>query len=764
MGTRGLSFLKAHLNLVGTGLLNRFLQGNMPGVVTSFWVLLCNFLFFVFGSLDRCFSRFQAAEKSEKNDESSCFAGSHEDDGTDSEGREIENRGHKEDVIGSDGGEEGSVFVETASSKYQFCTGRDISGFVEQPKLVRFTVQEVFEGSSDDYTIHGKDLVAELCVGNEFGEEETEAQEPTEDSLEKDGSVQSIAMDKVLDNRVREPLMDHQLSEKAEILESEDEFLDDDAFLGEEEMILDDLSSQADLELESVCSDDGIVFGTDSASTFHAHEQQHLENCTVNAGDERIPSSEEDEMLSETTLDPEAAFVANQSSDSESESDDDLIDVQLQKLNFSHTNKSSCKNSVEDNHNRESLASDDMELMMANSENSQELGQFQENSSALDSDDNWDWEHDDIIEQLKMELKNVRTGGLPTILEESETDSPMIGGDDDLKLKPLKIDQKLEHKDLLQEIQKVHKNYAEKMRKLDILNYQTLHAIGLLQLKDPLNSNTNRKALLSQSWTNRLRRPKIDSVAESKVALHGDLEMVYVGHACLSWEILQWQYGKAREMREVDHDHGGFRRYNQVAGEFQLLRVLLQRFIEDEPFQGPRIEYYVKNRCVLRGLLQVPAIRDDSSRENKGKAADENAISIETLVETIEESMRVFWDFIRADRYELDVGSKQSQLDQQDSADSVLMTALRTQLQKKERRLKDIVRSGNCIVKRFQKPRDRLDLAILFAQVELRLVSRVLSMRKVTRDQLAWCHNKLDRINIISRKVYVEPSFLLFPC
>jgi len=186
---------------------------------------------------------------------------------------------------------------------------------------------------------------------------------------------------------------------------------------------------------------------------------------------------------------------------------------------------------------------------------------------------------------------------------------------------------------------------------------------------------------------------------------------------------------------------------------------------------------------------------DDSSRENKGKVADENAISIETLVETIEESMRVFWDFIRADRYELDVGSKQSQLDQQDSADSVLMTALRTQLQKvcciltpwafhvlnvtfqdinpakpslfclqKERRLKDIVRSGNCIVKRFQKPRDRLDLAILFAQVELRLVSRVLSMRKVTRDQLAWCHNKLDRINIISRKVYVEPSFLLFPC
>lgn len=770
MGTQELSIPQAHLNLVGRGLLNPFLRGNMPGVVASFWVLLCKFLSFVFGSVGRYISSFQAAEKSEKNEESSCFTGPQEDDGMDSDGREIENREHNENVNGSDGHEEGSVLVETASSKYQFCTGRDISGFLEQPKITSFTVQEVLVGSGDDYTILSKDVDAGHCGGKEFGEEETEVQEQTDDSLEKDGSVQSRAMDEVLDNKVREQLMDQQLREKAEVLESEDDFLDDDAFLDEEEMILDDLSSQADQvdrELESVCSDDGIVSGADSANTFDAHGQQHLENCEVDAavdlnGDERIPSSEEDEMLSETTLDPEAAFVADQPGDSETESDEDYIEVELQKTNFSSTRGSSRKNLVEDNHEGKNPASDHVEPTTANSENSQELGHFQERLSASDSDDNWDWEHDEIIEQLKMELKNVRTGGLPTILEESETDSPTMVGDADLKLQPLKIDQKLEHKDLLQEIQKVYKSYAEKMRKLDILNYQTLHAIGLLQLKDTLNSNTNRKALLSQSWANRLRRPKVDSVAESMVALHGDLEMVYVGHACLSWEILQWQYGKAREMREFDH--GGSRRYNQVAGEFQLLRVLLQRFIEDEPFQGPRIEYYVKNRCVLRGLLQVPAIRDDSSRDNKGKAAEEDAISIETLVEIIEESMRVFWDFIRADRYAPDGGLKHSQLDQPDSADLVLMTALRTQLQKKERRLKDIVRSGNCIVKRFQKPRDRLDPTILFAQVELRLVSRVLSMRRVARDQLAWCGEKLERINIISRKIDVEPSFLPFPC
>ena len=92
--------------------------------------------------------------------------------------------------------------------------------------------------------------------------------------------------------------------------------------------------------------------------------------------------------------------------------------------------------------------------------------------------------------------------------------------------------------------------------------------------------------------------------------LQGDLEMVYVGQLCLSWEFLQWQYEKAFEIWESDPH--GFRQYNEVAGEFQQFQVLLQRFIENEPFQGPRVENYVKNRCVMRNLLQVPVIRGEN--------------------------------------------------------------------------------------------------------------------------------------------------------
>jgi hypothetical protein len=88
---------------------------------------------------------------------------------------------------------------------------------------------------------------------------------------------------------------------------------------------------------------------------------------------------------------------------------------------------------------------------------------------------------------------------------------------------------------------------------------------------------------------------------------HNDLEVVYVGQLCLSWEILHWQYEKALEL--WDSDPYGMRQYNEVAGEFQQFQVILQRFIENEPFEGPRVKNYIKNRYVLRNLLQVPVIK-----------------------------------------------------------------------------------------------------------------------------------------------------------
>lgn len=82
----------------------------------------------------------------------------------------------------------------------------------------------------------------------------------------------------------------------------------------------------------------------------------------------------------------------------------------------------------------------------------------------------------------------------------------------------------------------------------------------------------------------------------------------------------------------------------------------------------------------------------------------------------------------------------------------------------KEKRLKEILRSGSCIVKKLQKHHgNRFNRGLFFAQIELKLISRVLSMTKLTTDQLVWCHEKLAKINFCNRKLVVEPSFLLFP-
>ncbi|XP_039065325.1 uncharacterized protein LOC120210694 [Hibiscus syriacus] len=131
-----------------------------------------------------------------------------------------------------------------------------------------------------------------------------------------------------------------------------------------------------------------------------------------------------------------------------------------------------------------------------------------EGDSEFESDD--DDEDAEFMERLRMEMKMARTGGLPTILEESDSPPKMVE-----QLGPLKIEEKYDHKDHIAEIQKVYKSYRDKMRKLDILNSQTMHAISLLQLKDPVRvSGTSGKAsapgvksLLSQNvWLLKQRK------------------------------------------------------------------------------------------------------------------------------------------------------------------------------------------------------------------------------------------------------------------
>lgn len=379
------------------------------------------------------------------------------------------------------------------------------------------------------------------------------------------------------------------------------------------------------------------------------------------------------------------------------------------------------------------------------------------------------WEHQELIEQLKMELKKVRATGLPTILEESE--SPKITED----LKPWRIDE-FQREDSIGELHKFYKSYRERMRKFDIMNYQKMYAMGFLQLKDPLQSISKEKrpptlkSLVSQNlWLSKHKIHGSDPMKKFIKELQGDLESVYVGQMCLSWEFLHWQYEKAWDL--WDSDPRGRRRYNEVAGEFQQFQVLMHRFVEDELFQGPRVQNYVKSRCAVRNLLQVPVIREDNlkdKRKAEKRDTDDYVITSDMLVEIVEESIRTFWRFVRADKdcSVASVNSNKKLPELPSHEDHKLVVEVRKDLQKKERKLKDVLRSENCILRKFRRNKedDSDQVLYFFSQVDMKLVSRVLNMSKVTRDQLIWCHNKLGTISFVNRKIHVEPTFLLFPC
>ncbi|KAL9265436.1 hypothetical protein AKJ16_DCAP13848, partial [Drosera capensis] len=418
------------------------------------------------------------------------------------------------------------------------------------------------------------------------------------------------------------------------------------------------------------------------------------------------------------------------------------------------------------------------------------------------------WEHQELVDQLKMEARKVRAIGLPTIFEDS--DSSKIAMSD---LKPWKIEDKIQknqyHGTIL-EIHKFYKSYRERMRKFDIFNYQKTYTIDFLGLKNPLErfsigrrSAGSLAAIMWQDfWPCMLKVSEQPSpVTKFSKELDCDLEMVYVGQLCLSWEFLHWEYGKALEL--WDSDPHGFLQYNKVAGEFQQFQVLLQRFVEDEPFKGPRVQNYAKTRRHQQHLLQVPVIRAVSKAvtyiimqsyvffleplnsevstalrlslsgyklprqylydeepyvlifiaEDRGKGrktvTGKGGVTSSMLVEIMEESMRIFWKFICADKYAHGIISKcrrGSNVQSSDAIDAQFLMEVQDCARKRRKILAELSRHQKGIWKIFRKHEEGEDRVLyFFCQVDLRLVSRVLNMLKITTDQLIWCSNKLNK-------------------
>lgn len=88
-----------------------------------------------------------------------------------------------------------------------------------------------------------------------------------------------------------------------------------------------------------------------------------------------------------------------------------------------------------------------------------------------------------------------------------------------------------------------------------------------------------------------------------------ELEGAYVAQICLTWEALNWNYKYFNRLRASRRESDpGCPAY--IAQQFQQFQVLLQRYVENEPYEhGRRPEVYARMRSLAPKLLQVPEYR-----------------------------------------------------------------------------------------------------------------------------------------------------------
>ncbi|KAF8392798.1 hypothetical protein HHK36_021035 [Tetracentron sinense] len=127
-----------------------------------------------------------------------------------------------------------------------------------------------------------------------------------------------------------------------------------------------------------------------------------------------------------------------------------------------------------------------------------------------------------------------------------------------------------------------------------------------------------------------------------------DFEIAYVGQICLTWEALHCQYTQLSQIISSQPENPIC--YSHAAQQFQQFQVLLQRFIENEPFeQGVRVEIYARTRNALPKLLQVPNIQGSDPKE---KEEEESGLPVlaSDLIRLIEGSILAFHLFLKMDK------------------------------------------------------------------------------------------------------------------
>ncbi|XP_031106043.1 uncharacterized protein LOC116010684 [Ipomoea triloba] len=399
-------------------------------------------------------------------------------------------------------------------------------------------------------------------------------------------------------------------------------------------------------------------------------------------------------------------------------------------------------------------------------EGGQELGKpAQVDSNNVEAEDDDD---DFITNEVKRRLKELRRNSFMVLIPEeaSPEDGEEDDDDDDEEQDDTESnlnqwrDVEAEGRQFWSGFDAVYDKYCERMLFFDRLHDQQLREFGSHVPSTPSPKSASKKLA---SPFRCLSLKKMDEPEDETEHLHQsgsdpyhDLETAYVAQVCLTWEILHCQYTQLSQ--KISCQPESATSYNHSAQQFQQFLVLLQRFIENEPFdQGLRPEIYARTRNSLSKLLQVPKVQGSDQKKSE---EEEFLVLAPELIKIIESSILTFRQFLKMDKKK--TGGIRALLGGQNQMATPLQQ-IQSSLEKKTIKLKD-QRKRTKNWKNQSWPTTPVDVDLLLGLIDVKVMARVLRMEKITKEQLFWCEGKMKKLDVSDGKLQRDPAVLLFPC
>ncbi|KAL3825003.1 hypothetical protein ACJIZ3_021032 [Penstemon smallii] len=398
-----------------------------------------------------------------------------------------------------------------------------------------------------------------------------------------------------------------------------------------------------------------------------------------------------------------------------------------------------------------------------------ESGDVLGKSVSLDST-NTEMEDDDddfITNEVKRRLKELRRNSFMVLIpEETCPAGEEEGGEEEVEEEGETSssewrDVEAEGRQFWSGFDAVYDIYCERMLFFDRLSSQQLLEVGSHVLSTPSPRSASKKLAspLRCLSLKKFEEPddEVEQLQQPVNDPYHDLETAYVAQVCLTWEALHCQY--TQFCQKIACPPETPTSYNHSAQQFQQFQVLLQRFIENEPFErGSRPEIYARTRKSLPNLLQVPKIQA-SNEKNTGDEESDMVLASD-FTKIIETSILSFRQFIKVDKRKpsgvRNLFGSQNQM-------ATPVQQIQSSAEKKSMKLKELWKRTKSYKKK-SWPTTTEDIEMVLGLIDAKILLRVLRMLRISKEQLFWCEEKMKKIVLSDGKLQRDPSPILFPC